>query len=140
MSKCVPCNTIQYYLLEAQLPCLRRRTQIARSPRTDLVRRVFCIRCDRVPARRHPVTSSSGTVAVPAPLPPRGVAIVFWGGRGGVVVVVVIRVRAPHVVKETPSIVVVRMGEDDRPSPTPTHQVHPLWRRHRDSVCRGPRQ
>ena len=30
-----------------------------------------------------PVTSSSGTVVVPAPLPPWGVAVVFGGGRGG---------------------------------------------------------
>ena len=85
MSKCVPCNTIQYYLLEAQLPCLRRRTQIARSPRTDLVRRVFRIRCDRVPARRH---RRRRHVVVrhrrrPGPPPPAGRRNRFQGGAGG---------------------------------------------------------
>ena len=73
------------------------------------------------------VTSSSGTVVVPAPLPLRGVAVVFGGGRGGVVDVVVICVRAPHVVKETPGFFVVRMGKDDMPSPTTTRHVLPLW-------------
>jgi hypothetical protein len=83
------------------------------------------------------VTSSSGTIVVPPPLPPRGNTVVFGGGRGGVVVVVVIRVRAPHVVKETPGVVVVRMGEDNRPSPTTTRHVLPLWRRRCDAVRRG---
>ena len=69
------------------------------------------------PSRRRPAPSSS------RPPPPTGRRCRFRGGAGGVVVVVVIRVRAPHVVKETPGIVVVRMGEDDRPSPTPTRHV-----------------
>ena len=86
------------------------------------------------------VTSSSGTVVVPPPLPPRGVAVVFGGGRGGVVVVVVIRIRAPHVVKETPGVIVVRMGYDDRPSPTTTRHVLPLWQRRRDAARRGRRR
>jgi len=74
------------------------------------------------------VTSSSCTVIILAPLPPWGVTIIFGVGRGGAVVVIVIHVRSPHVVKETPGIVVVRMGEDDRPSPTTTRHVLPLWR------------
>ena len=52
----------------------------------------------------------------------------FWRGAGGVIVVIVIHVCSPHVVKETPGIVIVRMGEDDRPSPTTTRHVLPLWR------------
>ena len=63
-------NTIQCYLLEAQLPCLRRRTQIACSPRTDRVRRVCC---DRVPARRR---------CRPGPPPPAGHRHRFRGGVG----------------------------------------------------------
>jgi len=47
----------------------------------------------------------------------------FWG----VIVVVVICICAPHVVKETSGVVIVRMGEDDRPSPTTTRHVLPLW-------------
>jgi hypothetical protein len=66
---------------------------------------------------------SSGTIVVPAPLPPRGVAVIFWGGWGGVVVVVIIRVRAPHFVKETPGFFVVMMGKDDMPFPTTTRHV-----------------
>jgi len=66
------------------------------------------------PSRRHPAPLLSRP---PSPLPPQGVAVVFGGGRGGVLIVVVIHVRAPHVVKETPGVIIVRMEEDDRPSP-----------------------
>ena len=87
------------------------------------------------PSRRHPAPSSS------RPPSPRGATLLFsGGGRGGVVVVVVIRVLAPHVVKDTPSVVFIRMGEDDRPSPTTTHHVLPLWRRRHDAVRRGQRR
>jgi hypothetical protein len=85
------------------------------------------------PSRRRPALLSS------RPPSPRGASPPFSGGGrgGGVVVVVVIRVRAPHVIKETPSVVVVRMmGEDDRPSPTTTRHVLPLWQHRRDVVCR----
>ena len=50
-----------------------------------------------------------------------------YDDEGGVIVVVVIRVRAPHDGKEMPGIIVVSMGEDDRPSPTTTSHVLPLW-------------
>ena len=75
------------------------------------------------------VTSSS------RPPSPRGALPSFSGGGGGcVVIVVVIRVHAPHVAKETPGIVVVRMGDDDRPYPTTTRHALPLWQRRRDAV------
>ena len=83
---------------------------------------------------RHPAPSSL------RPPPPAERRRRFRGGRGGVVIVVVIRVRAPHVVNETPGIVVVRMGEDNRPSPTTTRQVLPLWRHRRDAVRRSRRR
>ena len=105
-----------------QLPCLRLRlrTQITRSPRTDHVRRVSL---DRVPAcrrRRHVVVWHRRH---PSPPPPAGRHRRFLGGRGDVVFVIVIRVRAPHVVKETPGFFVVRMEKDDMPSPTTTRHV-----------------
>ncbi len=80
------------------------------------------------PSRRHPAPLSS------RPPSSQGASPSFSGGvGGGVVVVIVICVCVPHVVKEMPSVVVVRMGEDDRPSPTTTHHVLPLWQRHRDA-------
>jgi hypothetical protein len=96
----------------------RRRTQIAhsRGPIAFVAFVAFVATASLLAAAA--VTSSSGTVVVPPPHPPRGDAVVFGGGRGGFVVVVVICVLAPHVVKETPGVVVIRMGEDDRPSPT----------------------
>ena len=87
--------------------------------------------CSRPPPSHGcPAWSSSWPLSPPGALPS------FSGGWGGVVVVVVIRVRAPHAVKETPGIVVVRMGKDDRPSPTTTRQVLPVWQHRRDAVHR----
>ena len=105
----------------------------ARSPRTDRVRRVHR---DRVPARRrrHVVVWHRHR---PGPPPPVGRCLFLGGERGGVIAVVIIRVHAPHIVKETPGIVVVRTGEDNRPSPTTTRHVLPLWQRPRDAVRRG---
>ncbi len=137
-------NTLLSARCTIQFSCLRlrRRTQIARYLRTDRVRCVRRVRCDCVAARRrrrrrHVVIRHRRR---PAPPPPAGRHRCFQGGRGGVIVVVVIRVRAPHVVKETPGVVVVRMGEDDRPSPTTTRHVLPLWRRRRDAVRQGQRR
>ena len=39
-----------------------------------------------------------------------------------------------------PGIVIIRMGEDNRPSPSTTRHVLPLWRRRRDAVRRGQRR
>ena len=72
-------NTIQYYLLEAQLPCLRCCTQIARSLRTDRVPRVHC---DRVPARRRRRHVVVRHRCRPGPPPPAGRRRRFWGGAG----------------------------------------------------------
>ena len=104
--------TIQYYQLEAQynyhvsVSAPARRSRAPRGP----IAFVAFVATASLLAAAAAVTSSSGTVVFPAPLPPRGVAVVFLGGRGGIVVVVVIRVRAPHVVKETPGFFAVRMG------------------------------
>ena len=67
-----------------QLPCLRlrRRTQIAHSPRTDRVRRIRCVR-DRIHARRrrrHVVVRHRRR---PGPPPPAGRRRRFRGGAGG---------------------------------------------------------
>ena len=99
--------------------------QIARSPRTDRVRCVHRVRRDCVAARRrcrHVVIWHHRRPGLP---PPTGCRHRFRWGRGGVIIVVVIRVCAPHIVKETPGVIVVRMGEDDRPSPTTTHYSFP---------------
>ena len=141
MSKCI--HNTPYNIICSRHNChvsaAARRSRAPRGPILFVVFVAFVATASLLAAAA--ITSSSGTVVVPAPLPPRGVAVVFGGGRGGVVVVVLIRVRAPHVVKETPGVVVVRMGEDDRPSPTTTrHVLLPLWRRRRDAVRPGPRQ
>ena len=71
-----------YYLLEAQLPCLRRRTQIARSPRTHRVRCVRRVRCDCVAARRRRCHVVIRHHRRPAPPPPAGRRRRFRGGAG----------------------------------------------------------
>ena len=119
---------------EAQLPCLRRPMQITRSPRTDRVRCVRRVRRDCVAARRRRRHVVIRHRRCPGPPPPTGRCSHFLGGRRGVVVVVLNRIHAPHVVKEMPDVVVVRMREDDRPSPTTTRHVLPLWRHRRDAV------
>jgi hypothetical protein len=78
-------NTIvQYYLLEAQLPCLRRRTQITRSPRTDHVRRVRRVCRDCVPACRRCCLVVVRHHRRPGPPPPTGRRRRFRGGTGAV--------------------------------------------------------
>jgi hypothetical protein len=118
-----------------------RSSQSSRSSRSSpcrihRVRRVH----DHIPARRRHRHVVIRHCCRPGPPPPMGNRRRFRGGQGGVVVVVDIRVRAPHVIKETPGFIFVRMGEDNRPSPTTTRHVLPLWRRRRDAVRRGRRQ
>ena len=66
-------------MLETQQPCLRRPTQITRSPRTDRIRCVHRVRRNCVAARccrrhRHVLIQHHRR---PRPLPPRGIAAVF---------------------------------------------------------------
>ena len=119
-------NTILSARCTIQLPCLPR------TPRGP----IGFVTASLLAAAA--VTSLSGTVFVRHRRCPAGRRHRFrGGGRGGVIAVVVIRVCAPHVVKEMPSVVIVRMGEDDRPSPTTTHHVLPVWRCRREAVRRG---
>ena len=69
-----------------QLPCLRHRphTQIARSPRTDCVRRIRRVCRDRIPARRRRRHVIVRHCRRPGPPPPAGFRHRFWGGAGGV--------------------------------------------------------
>ena len=124
-------NTILSARGTIQLPCLRlrpaHRSRAPRGPIAIIAFVAFVATASLLATAA--ITLSSDTVVVSAPLPPRGVDIIFGGVRRGVVIVVVILVRAPNFVKETPGVVVVvRMGKDDRPSPTTTHHVLPLWR------------
>ena len=126
----------RYLQISSQISADNRRTQIARSRSCSLrSSHSLQLRCCLLPppSRRHLAPSSSRP-------PPVGHHRRIRGGRGGVVVVVVIRIRAPHVVKEMPGVVVLRMGEDDRPSATTARHVLPLWRRRCDAICRGRRR
>ena len=86
------------------------------------------------PSRHHPAPSSS---RLPSP---RGASPSFLGGAGAC------RRCRRHSHSCSPcrqgdaGDAVIRMGEDDRPSPTTTRHVLPLWQRCRDAVRRGQRR
>ena len=98
--------TIQYYLLEAQYNYHVRlrpahRSRAPRGPIAIIAFVAFVATASLLATAA--ITLSSDTVVVSAPLPPRGVDIIFGGVRRGVVIVVVILVRAPNLSRRRPA-------------------------------------
>ena len=76
-------NTIQYIICSRHnyhVSAAARRSRAPRGPIAFVAFVPFVATASLLAAAA--VTSSSGTVVVPAPLPSRGVAVIFRGGRG----------------------------------------------------------